>query len=64
MTDPIYALEPNLTALEFQQLLVDSGLAARRPADDLVRCMEIHAAIFLQVRRQGLGDFPVDLDPH
>ena len=37
MTEPIYAVEPNLTAVEFQQLLRDSTLAERRPADDLPR---------------------------
>lgn len=32
-----YALEPDLSAPEFQQLLHDSGLAPRRPTDDLAR---------------------------
>jgi GNAT superfamily N-acetyltransferase len=35
--DVIYAVEPDLTAVEFQQLLVESTLAERRPADDLAR---------------------------
>jgi GNAT superfamily N-acetyltransferase len=37
MNAPIYALEPDLPAAEFQQLLRDSTLAERRPADDLPR---------------------------
>jgi len=55
MTDPIYALEPNLTALEFQQLLVDSGLAARRPADDLPRLdrMLRNSSLILTARLDG-----------
>lgn len=32
-----YAHEPDLTAAEFQDILVASTLAARRPADDLAR---------------------------
>ena len=32
-----YALEPHLTAQEFQDVLVSSTLAERRPADDLER---------------------------
>jgi GNAT superfamily N-acetyltransferase len=37
MSDVIYALEPTLTAEEFQQILVASSLAERRPATDLPR---------------------------
>jgi GNAT superfamily N-acetyltransferase len=37
MTAPVYAVEPNLTADEFRQVLVESTLAERRPADDLPR---------------------------
>ena len=40
MSDPIkiiYAVEPDLSAAEFQRLLRDSGLAPRRPTDDLAR---------------------------
>lgn len=33
----VYALEPNLSAKEFQDVLVASTLAERRPADDLAR---------------------------
>lgn len=33
----VYSLEPDLTAEEFRDVLVSSGLAARRPADDLAR---------------------------
>lgn len=37
MADPIYTTEPNLTVEEFQQILVASSLAKRRPATDLPR---------------------------
>ncbi len=37
MSEVVYALEPNLTAEEFQQVLVASSLAERRPATDLPR---------------------------
>jgi len=37
MPEVTYQLEPELTAKEFQQVLLDSGLAPRRPATDLVR---------------------------
>jgi len=37
MSDVVYAVEPNLTAEEFQQVLIDSTLAERRPAEDLPR---------------------------
>ncbi len=37
MSEPIYAVEPDLAAKEFQQVLVASSLAERRPATDLPR---------------------------
>jgi len=37
MIEPVYAVEPDLTAEEFRQVLVASTLAERRPADDLPR---------------------------
>jgi GNAT superfamily N-acetyltransferase len=37
MTDPIYAIEPDLTSEEFRQILIDSTLAERRPANDPAR---------------------------
>ena len=37
MNEVVYAVEPNLTAEEFQQVLVASSLAERRPATDLPR---------------------------
>jgi GNAT superfamily N-acetyltransferase len=37
MTDPTYAVESDLSVEEFQQILLDSTLAERRPANDLVR---------------------------
>ena len=33
----VYAVEPSLSALEFQSVLLSSTLAERRPADDLAR---------------------------
>jgi GNAT superfamily N-acetyltransferase len=37
MSEVVYAVEQELTAEEFRQVLLDSGLAPRRPADDLAR---------------------------
>ncbi len=37
MQELTYQLEPELTASEFQDILIRSTLAARRPADDLGR---------------------------
>lgn len=37
MSKVIYTVEPNLSAEEFQQVLVASSLAERRPATDLPR---------------------------
>ena len=37
MSDVVYEVEPNLAAEEFQQVLVASSLAERRPATDLLR---------------------------
>lgn len=33
----VYGIEPNLSSAEFRRVLVASGLAEHRPADDLVR---------------------------
>ena len=40
-----YAVEPELTAEEFQAILVSSTLAERRPTDDLERLVGISLAI-------------------
>ena len=37
MSEVVYAVEQELTVEEFRQVLVDSALAERRPADDLAR---------------------------
>jgi GNAT superfamily N-acetyltransferase len=37
MDEVLYATEPNLSAEEFRQVLLDSTLAERRPADGLAR---------------------------
>ena len=37
MQEAVFAIEPDLTAEEFQRVLVDSTLAERRPAGDLPR---------------------------
>jgi GNAT superfamily N-acetyltransferase len=37
MSEVVYAIEQELTVEEFRQLLYDSGLAPRRPVDDLAR---------------------------
>ncbi len=50
-----YAVEPNLPAPEFQQLLHNSGLAPRRPADDLARLdrMLRHSDLIVTARFAG-----------
>lgn len=35
--DAIYAVETNVSVDEFRTLLIDSGLGARRPVDDMAR---------------------------
>ncbi|HEX3973674.1 MAG TPA: GNAT family N-acetyltransferase [Stellaceae bacterium] len=47
-----YALEPDLSATEFRDVLVASTLGARRPVDDLVRLerMLFHADIIVTAR--------------
>jgi hypothetical protein len=48
----IYAIEPDLSAQEFQSVLVASTLAARRPADDLERLHKMlrHANLIVTAR--------------
>jgi ribosomal protein S18 acetylase RimI-like enzyme len=50
----IYALEPNLSADEFQGILISSTLAERRPADDLERLdTMLRNADVIMVARHG-----------
>lgn len=37
MSGFVYGIEPNLSAAEFRRILIASGLAERRPAEDLAR---------------------------
>jgi len=50
-----YALEPDLVATEFIDVLVRSTLAERRPIDDLprIRAMLEHAQIIVTARADG-----------
>jgi GNAT superfamily N-acetyltransferase len=50
-----YAEEPELSAREFRDVLIASGLAARRPAEDLPRLetMLRHADIVVTARDDG-----------
>lgn len=50
-----YGIEPDLDAAEFRRVLVESGLAARRPADDLARLgrMLRQADLVVTARRDG-----------
>ncbi|GAB6841415.1 GNAT superfamily N-acetyltransferase [Methylorubrum rhodinum] len=51
----VYALEPDLGAEEFQEVLVASGLAPRRPADFLERLGRMLAGsdLIVTARRDG-----------
>jgi GNAT superfamily N-acetyltransferase len=55
MADPIYGLEPNLTAAEFRQVLVDSTLGERRPIDEPARLetMLRNASLVVTARIDG-----------
>ncbi|MGU3362031.1 GNAT family N-acetyltransferase [Methylobacterium sp. M6A4_1b] len=44
-----YGIEPDLGAAEFRRVLIESGLAARRPADDLARLARMLAQADLVV---------------
>jgi ribosomal protein S18 acetylase RimI-like enzyme len=50
-----YTLEPNLSAQDFQDVLIASTLAARRPADDLARLERMlrGANIIVTARHEG-----------
>jgi ribosomal protein S18 acetylase RimI-like enzyme len=50
-----YAEEPDLAATEFQAVLQSSGLAARRPAEDLVRLEQMlrQADLVITARKSG-----------
>ena len=51
----VYALEPELSAQEFHDVLVASTLGQRRPVDDMVRLDEMlrHANIVVTARDSG-----------
>lgn len=51
----VYGIEPNLDAAEFRRVLVESGLAPRRPSDDLPRLdlMLERADLVVTARRDG-----------
>lgn len=51
----VYAIESNLTAKEFIEVLIKSTLGERRPIDDLVRVekMLAHADLILTARVDG-----------
>ncbi|MCJ2034137.1 GNAT family N-acetyltransferase [Methylobacterium sp. J-068] len=51
-----YGIEPDLDAAEFRRVLVESGLAPRRPADDLPRLalMLERADLVVTARRDGV----------
>lgn len=55
MSEILYAVEPDLTAVEFQDVLVRSTLAERRPADDLGRLDKMlrQADIIVTARENG-----------
>ena len=55
MSEVIYAIEPDLTAEEFQRVLVASSLAERRPATDLPRLERMlrGANLIVTARRDG-----------
>lgn len=55
MAEIVYGIEPSLDAAEFRRVLIESGLAPRRPADDLARLARMLAAADLVVtaRRDG-----------
>lgn len=55
MTGIVYAVEPDLPAAEFQDVLIRSTLAERRPAGDLARldAMLRQADIIVTARAEG-----------
>ncbi|WP_430911359.1 GNAT family N-acetyltransferase [Methylobacterium sp. sgz302541] len=50
----VYAVDPSLSAAEFRRVLVSSGLAPRRPADDIDRLARMLAAADLIVTARVL----------
>lgn len=55
MPSVVYGIEADLDAAEFRRVLVESGLASRRPADDLPRLgrMLQQADLVVTARRDG-----------
>lgn len=53
--DICYQLEPDLPVEEFRQVLISSGLGARRPIDDLPRLQQMlrAASLIVTARLQG-----------
>lgn len=51
----LYALEPDVSALEFREVLIDSELARRRPVDDLPRLEKMLRAADVVVTARGDG---------
>jgi ribosomal protein S18 acetylase RimI-like enzyme len=51
----LYAVEPELSAQEFRDVLISSTLAERRPADDLERLQQMlrNADIVVTARNEG-----------
>lgn len=51
-----YAAEPDLSVEEFRRLLVDSGLGARRPVDEVERLSHMlrHADLIITARQKGV----------
>lgn len=56
MSEVAYGLEPDLDAEAFRRVLIDSGLAARRPVDDLPRLARMLAQADLVVTARRDGD--------
>ena len=56
MTEVCYAEEADLSAAEFIDVLRSSGLAARRPADDVERIEKMlrNADVIVTARREGV----------
>ena len=55
MATYVFAVEPDLQAREFQQVLLDSGLAERRPVEDIARLERMlrGSNLIVSARRDG-----------
>ncbi len=56
MEEVVYAQEPDLRVLEFQRVLIDSGLGLRRPVKDLPRLERMLGGsdLIVTARRKGV----------